>query len=646
MSTALSSASAIPSVQQIADGVPRFRVPLSSDDPAFATVSAAESAGGVEAEVRAFLDAQLGTGDVLLDINPGFGFVALNATTAPNGMPTVFVAGLPIDRMQQLQDVAADAGGWLESIDVTDAAALMATIDSRLEPEGRVFVHAVAANAPWICQALHTLIETGRVLAICVSDAFEAERWPDAEAALSSAGFTACMVVEQNDEAVMVPCAGHPTAPVIALPTSLVLTEPTHVDEAPPAPDAIDAPGATDHAHDTSAMSAAIPAAIPDTIPATIPAQWTSRWNATRDGFALIAPHSRTGYGVTGAHLLKALQQRGIPMTFFPIGPLDRTLTDNAQLIDAVRAQGAYRSDVPSVRLSQQFDLALHVGRGRHVAFTIFELDRFTVRERHHLMQQDAVLVCSNWAREVCLQNGIDDRPIHVVPLGVDREVFHEHVTPTTTWNDTVFMQVGKLESRKGQLELLRAFEAAFTPKDAVRLVLSCGNPFITRAELDAQLSPFRRSPMASRIVLMTNELASLRDVASLMAGADCGVFAVRAEGWNLEALEMLSMGKTIIATSATAHTEYMTRDNARLVTIDGFEPAQPHAGVRPDASGGRWASWGASQQEQLVSHLRDVHAAKQSGALAPNAAGIRTAQYYSWQHSADAMLRALDAIA
>ncbi len=631
MTVNILKATGIPSVQQIADGVPRFCVPVPMDD-ADATVAATlEEAGGVEAEIRAFLDSQLETGDVLLDINPGFGFVALSATTAPGGMPTVFVAGLSADRLAQLQDAAADAGGWLDTLDVLDSESLAATIDARLEPEGRVFVHTVAANVAWVCGALEGFIESGRLLAICVSDAFESEDWPRASDALERAGMCACMLVEQDGEALVIPCAGTPVTAVIALPVGIV---------APPEP--VDDTGADGNEQPTADESTTVEPA--QTVSAqtesaqTVPLRTDERWNAVRDGFALIAPHSRTGYGVTGAHLLRALQERGIPMVFFPIGPVDRTITDNPLMPQAVQAQGNFRSDTPSVRLSQQFDLAMHIGRGRHVGFTIFELDRFTARERHHLNQQDAILVCSNWARQVCLDNGITDRPIHVVPLGVDRTVFHEHLSsPTST--DTVFLQVGKLEARKGQLELLRAFEAAFTPRDPVRLILACGNPFIGRAELDALLSPFRRSPMSSRITLHTAELPSLKDVAALMATADCGVFPVRAEGWNLEALEMLSMGKTIIASNCTAHIEYMTRDNARLIAIDQFEPA--HA--NPDA--GRWAAWGAAQHEQLVAELRAVHACKQAGGVPCNDAGIRTAKLYSWSNTADTLIRALDDI-
>lgn len=629
----------IPSAQLIADGVPRFQIPACPNDPNWEAAAALEANGGVSAEIRAFLDAQLETGDVLLDLAPGFGFVALSATTAVGGLPTVFVGGLSESRLQALQDAAVDVGGWLESIDTDVGTDLAELLDTRLDMEGRVFVHVSTTDVPDISRRLQALIAQGRVLAICVPDAHVADDWATANLALNDAGMTACVLVEQDGEPVMIRVAGVPFSPVIALPTELAQDAPTATDgvaeqdvEEEVNIDLVDnlfpAPSGSATSTVTPAYGTASVAAVP-------------RWNAMRDGLSFISSHSRTGYGVTGAHLLRAMQQRGVPVAFFPLGPVDRTLADNPQLHQAVNLQDAYRPDVPSVRLSQQFDLAMHVGHGAHVAYTIFELDTFTPRELHHLANQDAIFVCSEWARQVCLDNGLTETPLHIVPLGVDRAIFNERVVAQRQWkNETVFMQVGKLEPRKGQLDLLHAFEAAFTPKDNVRLVLSCGNPFVTKADLDAMMKPFRKSPLASRITVLTTELPTQEDVAELMAAADCGVFVARAEGWNLEALEMLSMGKTVIATDYSAHTEFMNASNARLIAIDSTEEAYP--GKHP----GRWASWGTRQHNQLVAHLRDVHEQKTQGSLAINSAGIATAQTFSWDASADALIRSLYAIA
>lgn len=599
----------IPSAQVDAQGAPRFLIPVPSDHPHRALLEELEGAGGVHADVRIFLDAQLETGDALLDLDPSLGFVALSAATSPNGTPAVFVAGLPVDAVQQLQDAAADAGGWLEEIDTQRVDDLCPSIDARLETEGRVFVHAAAEQVVWLSTALRPLFDAGRIVAVCISDATDDRNWPETAALLAACGLVPHTIADQDGDIVLMPVESAPAAAVIAIsmvaPTAAATAEPIATS----------------------------------TADAANSSQDFSTWNAVRDGFSFIAPHSRTGYGVAASHLLRALQHRDIPVTFFPIGPVDSALLDNPRLREALIRQEAYRPDVPSVRLSQQFDLALHAGRGPRVGFTIFELDAFSPNELHHLQQQDAIVTCSTWGRDVIRANGIEV-PVHIVPLGVDRTVFNETVAPARGSDETVFLQVGKLEPRKGQLELLRAFEAAFTPKDAVRLVLVCGNPFISKGELDALLLPFRRSPMASRITPITNELASQRDVAAQMAAADCGVFAVRAEGWNLEALELMSMGKSIIATNYSAHTEFMSPDNARLIEVDALERA--HNG----ASMGRWAAWGERQHSQLVEHLRDVHAAKLAGALPQNEAGIATATHFSWDHAAQALLDALQSIA
>lgn len=181
-----------------------------------------EEAGGVSAEVRAFLDAQLGGGDVVIDLAPGFGFVALGATTAPGGMPTVFVSGLDEDRLQALQDVAVDVGGWLDELPASEQAQMASIAEARLEPEGRVFVHVNANDVAQLGTWLQPLLETQRVLAICVGDAAHNPAWATAAATLAAMQFTACSVVEQDGELIIVPVADAPDAAVIALPSALV----------------------------------------------------------------------------------------------------------------------------------------------------------------------------------------------------------------------------------------------------------------------------------------------------------------------------------------------------------------------------------------------------------------------------------------
>ena len=600
------------SAQRHEDGTARFCVPAALDDPAWAHAVDQESDHGVQSEIRVFLDEQLEAGDLVLDLAPGFGFVALSAATAPNGAATVLVAEPDAARLALLADAATAAGVQLGGLSSTRWDSLSVVIANQLPAQGRLFVHLATHHVVEACRSVAALPQPSPLLALCVSPSDAPTEWAPMAHALAEAGLRACGLVANDEGPMLVPLAEAPLGAFFALPDALF--SPEEGLEQPETPIVAD-----------------------EIFPPIRPVAW----KAAKTGFSLIGPHSRTGYGVTGAHLLRALQEKGVPVAFFPIGGVDPTLTANPLLSAALQAQDNFPIDAPSVRLAQQFDLALHAGRGARVAFTIFETDVFTSRERHHLRMQDAVLVCSPWAREICVANGLAPSAVHVVPLGVDREIYHPGVVPRQRWqaDETVFMQVGKLESRKGQLDLLRAFEAAFTPGDRVRLVLICHNPFLRKDHFEAALAPFRTSVMARHITLHLTELATSRDVAAMMAAADCGVFPSRAEGWNLEALEMLAMGKTLIVSNATAHTAFLTSANARLIEMG--PPERLAGGQHP----GSWPSWTSAQHEQLVHHLRAVHAERRAGTGLRNDAGIETAMRHSWAASAEAVLQALETV-
>ena len=59
------------------------------------------------------------------------------------------------------------------------------------------------------------------------------------------------------------------------------------------------------------------------------------------------------------------------------------------------------------------------------------------------------------------------------------------------------------------------------------------------------------------------------------MSQADCGVFPAKAEGWNLDLLEMMSCGKSTIATNYSGHTEFCNKENCYLVDLPEMETAE-----------------------------------------------------------------------
>ena len=128
-------------------------------------------------------------------------------------------------------------------------------------------------------------------------------------------------------------------------------------------------------------------------------------------------------------------------------------------------------------------------------------------------------------------------------------------------------------------------------------------------------------------------------EVYNIMRKTDCGVFPSRAEGWNLEALEMMACGKQVIITDFSAHTEFCTKENSMLVTIDDTEMAYDGKWFHGQ---GNWAKIGSNQMDQMVSHKRKTHASVQNHENTFNTAGVETAKKFSWKNSADKIMEAL----
>lgn len=357
----------------------------------------------------------------------------------------------------------------------------------------------------------------------------------------------------------------------------------------------------------------------------------------------LTAPLNSLGYGGVSLNIATALDRNGVEVSLWPIGPQEVPQTARAAITKQIVNTQHYDKNAPSLRIFHQFDLAQHVGKGIHAAMPIFELNEFTAVEKHHLSQQDLILAPSSWARDILIAAGVPSDKVIVTPLGVDAELFHPYDHPKQV-QDTVFINVGKWEWRKGHDFVIDSFERAFSPNDGVRLVMLCHNPcFPDRDSMtkynDEWIRRYEESPMRHRITIYKSRLASQHHVADLMAQCDCGYFPSRAEGWNMELAEMLCMGKTCIATNYSAHTEYCSQDNCNLITIDELEPA--HDGIWFHGQG-EWASLGSNQMEQAVSLLRKVHRDKSGGNNIANYSGTATMKKYSWEETARAVENAL----
>ncbi len=344
----------------------------------------------------------------------------------------------------------------------------------------------------------------------------------------------------------------------------------------------------------------------------------------------LNTPINNLGYGVAGYNIFKELYKLHPSTALYPISQPEFA---NDVISAGISNQG--KNEYPSIKIWHQNDLHSNIGKTKHVGFPIFELTEFSDIEIKSMEHCDSIFVCSKWAKEIVVnQTRFSKDEVHVVPLGVDLDTFQPSKFKRP---NTIFFNCGKWEKRKGHDILLECFNNAFSPGDNVELWMMCENPFI--GDMNKQwIELYKNSPLGNKIRIIPRQKTH-KDVYSIMAQADCGVFPARAEGWNLELLEMMACGKAVIATNYSAHTEFCNKDNAFLIDIDGLENAKD--GVFFSGSHGEWASLLEPQKEQLTEYMKSFHHMKSNGWV-QNFAGTETANKFTWRNSVKELLNGL----
>ena len=350
----------------------------------------------------------------------------------------------------------------------------------------------------------------------------------------------------------------------------------------------------------------------------------------------VMSPINQLGYGIAGLNIVKSLAHK-TDVALFCIGQPQVTNQDDANIIQkCMNKSWLFSTEDPCIKIWHQNDMAQFAGRGKRIGFPFFELDEFNPIEQHHLSSLDSIFVSSEWAKSIILdQIKISKDQVFVVPLAVDSNLFKPN-NQTTNNNATIFLNCGKWEIRKGHDVLCEVFNQAFNNDDDVELWLLCENPFLTQEQQNEWINMYKKSKLGHKIRVFPRQ-ETQQEVYNIMSNCDCGIFPSRAEGWNLELLEIMSCGKHVIATNYSAHTEFCNKDNAYLINITDKEIA--FDGKWFNGKCGKWAKISQEQKDECVYYLRQIHQLKQENKLNINQNGIETADKLNWDTTAQKIL-------
>lgn len=376
------------------------------------------------------------------------------------------------------------------------------------------------------------------------------------------------------------------------------------------------------------------------------------------------------GWGIYGLNLLlawaertdlKAASLQRIEATQIDVDPLEQrllapALARSAQLQDALRNLAGQRVSSPHL-VMHTLNNGMERGRaGHHVDLlgspqvAVAFLDRTDVSPgaAAALREYEFVVAGSSWNRELLLQAGAPH--VELLLQGVDLSHFHPAPRRGLFPGRFVVFSGGKLEYRKGQDLVIRAFQRFSERHDDALLLTAWSSPWPEQARSLAADPTMRPPPFrddgrvdvtawaglngidATRVI----DLGAVpnRAMPRILREADVGLFPNRAEGGtNLVAMECMACGVPTILSANTGHLD--------LIADGVCLPLRSQAGV----PGAAFRGWGTSCIDEMVEALETVYA-DTSRARALGAGAAAAMAGLSWARQMDLLADLLTNIA
>ncbi|UOK70721.1 hypothetical protein [Ancylobacter polymorphus] len=347
-----------------------------------------------------------------------------------------------------------------------------------------------------------------------------------------------------------------------------------------------------------------------------------------------------SGYAVAAAALVRALDAAGVRVAWEPLLPGGglglgyapaRAKDAGPEDLRALRDDAA-ACDVAILHLVPEYYphfIARERGRGTRVVVghTVWETDRLPAHWPALINRLDAVIVPTEWNRQVFRDSGVVI-PILVVPhlprpardvTAADRERLRRRLPPLA--GRRVFYTISTWLERKSIGPLVAAFTGAFSAEDEVALVIKTtahdlervrrdpgheGEAVPVRPQFEAMIgrAVLRHGRLPPPICLVTDDLPD-GEIEALHELGDCYVSLCRAEGWGLGAFEAACAGRPVIITGWGGPLAFLRPADAYLVdwAMVPVQPGEANASYTPDQH------WAEPDHAGAVAALRAVAA-------------------------------------
>ena len=244
------------------------------------------------------------------------------------------------------------------------------------------------------------------------------------------------------------------------------------------------------------------------------------------------------------------------------------------------------------------------------------------------------------------------DRPIFIVPEGVDMNVFKEehtfhpqieefnHATENSAELFTFLWNKGwalGTKDRSGFDIAVKAFSEEFTKTDKVRFLAHI-NPAYNhpmwdiRREMDALKLPLNnnRAPMS----IMTSDLP-IPLINQFYNLGDVYISTSKAEGFNLPVLEAMACGKPAIVSNYGGHLDFCDESNSWLISGEMKRASDPNPMFEE-------VDWFECNVEEVKKAMRFAYE-HQDIVKKKSEEALKTARAFSWENAAKIALTSID---
>jgi glycosyltransferase involved in cell wall biosynthesis len=371
-------------------------------------------------------------------------------------------------------------------------------------------------------------------------------------------------------------------------------------------------------------------------------------------------PSSYSGWGVYGLNLLLNWSQRpdlaaGCTYKFdirdLEIDPLERRLLDPAwrhslKMVEdlAAHAGGSLKAPFPLlVGMSRDFVPApaahnVQLAGSPTIGIVFFEGSVISAAARERAKYCPLIVAGSTWNYEVLKAAGIGQAAL--VLQGVNPSLFHPAPKAGLLRNRFVVFSGGKLENRKGQDLVVRAFRI-FAQRHSDALLLTAWNSPLPKLALTLNrmpgILPIGMGPdgrpdipgwtfangISPEQTLHLGPVPNAR-IARILREADAALFASRVEGGtNLAAMEAMACGLPTILSANTGHLDLIAGGNC--LALRHQKPTN-----LDDAEG-----WNDSEVDEIVEALEMLYRDR-AGAAAIGQRGAAELAQLTWSRQLD----------